>query len=92
MSSPVTGTFTSALADECAVFAFVLEGPVSAQAVVLQELPSQSQLGTITPALLGPPVTVTITPILMPIKLNRIQPAPGAAPLTVVLKELPQTR
>jgi hypothetical protein len=92
MTSPVTGTFTSASADECAVFSFVLEGPVSAQAVVLAEIPSRFQLGTITPARLGPPQTVTITPIVMPIQLTRIRPTRAPAPLTVVLREIPPVR
>jgi hypothetical protein len=92
MTSPVTGTFTSTAADECAVFAFVLEGPAAAQVVVLGSIPSTFQLGTITPTRLGPPQTVTIPTIVMPIKLNRFRATPGAAPLTVTLREIPPAR
>jgi hypothetical protein len=89
MTSPVTGTFTSALADECAVFAVVLEGPVSEQAAVLQEVPSTFTLGTITPSFNGPPQTITIPTINMPVRMNRIRPTLGPSPRTVTLREIP---
>jgi hypothetical protein len=85
----VTGAFTSTLADQCAVFAAVLEAPAAEQSVLLSTIPSTFTLGTITPTRSGPPQTVTIPTINMPIKMNRIRPTLGPSPLTVLLREIP---
>jgi hypothetical protein len=85
----VTGAFTSTLADQCAVFAAVLEAPAAEQSVLLSTIPSTFTLGTITPTRSGPPQTVTFPTINMPIKMNRIRPTLGPSPLTVLLREIP---
>jgi hypothetical protein len=89
MTSPVTGTFTSAAADECAVFAFVLEGPISEQVVVLPGIASRLELGALQVGTAGPAQTVVLPSIVSTVRLGRFTVTNAPAPLTIQLRGIP---
>jgi hypothetical protein len=82
----VSGAFTSSRADQCAVFAAVLEAPAAESVVVLPSIEPVSALGALTVGFAGPEQTITLPSLSIPMKYGRFTVTTAPAPQTILLR------